>query len=48
MAAFAINISALWWFVFIIMVLLLASMIAAMFLLPALYATIIKAGGTLS
>ncbi|MDP6363376.1 MAG: MMPL family transporter [Candidatus Poseidoniia archaeon] len=48
MAAFAIKISALWWFVFIIMVLLLASMIAAMFLLPALYATIIKAGGTLS
>jgi len=32
----------------IIMVLLLASMIAAMFLLPALYATIIKAGGKLS
>jgi predicted RND superfamily exporter protein len=48
MAVFAINISALWWFVFIIMVLLLASMIAAMFLLPALYATIIKAGGKLS
>ncbi|HJO27798.1 MAG: MMPL family transporter [Candidatus Poseidoniia archaeon] len=48
MAAFAIKITALWWFVFIIMVLILASMIAAMFLLPALYATIIKAGGTLS
>ena len=48
MAAFAIKISALWWFVFIIMVLIIASMIAAMFLLPALYATIIKAGGTLS
>ncbi len=48
MAAFAIKITALWWFVFIIMVLIIASMIAAMFLLPALYATIIKAGGTLS
>ena len=48
MAAFAIKITALWWFVFIIMVLIVASMVAAMFLLPALYATIIKAGGTLS
>ena len=48
MAAFAIKINALWWFVFIIMVLIIASMIAAMFLLPALYSTIIKAGGTLS
>ena len=47
-AAFAINISALWWFVFIIVVLLIASMISAMFLLPALYAQVIKSGGTLS
>ena len=47
-AAFAIKISALWWFVFIIVVLLLASMISAMFLLPALYSLIIKSGGTLS
>jgi len=47
-AAFAIKISALWWFVFIIVVLLIASMISAMFLLPALYSLIIKSGGTLS
>ena len=47
-AAFAINISALWWFVFIIVVLLIASMISAMFLLPALYAQVVKSGGTLS
>jgi predicted RND superfamily exporter protein len=47
-SAFAINISALWWFVFIIVVLLIASMISAMFLLPALYAQVIKSGGTLS
>ena len=47
-AAFAIKISALWWFVFIIVVLLIASMISAMFLLPALYSLIINSGGTLS
>ena len=47
-AAFFINISALWWFVFIIVILLVASMISAMFLLPALYALIVKSGGTLS
>ena len=47
-AAFAIKISALWWFVFIIVVLLIASMISAMFLLPALYSLVIKSGGTLS
>ncbi len=47
-AAFAIKISALWWFVFIIVVLLLASMISAMFLLPALYSQVVKSGGTLS
>ena len=46
-AAFAINISALWWFVFIIVVLLIASMISAMFLLPAIYAQVVKSGGTL-
>ena len=47
-AAFFINISALWWFVFIIVVLLIASMISAMFLLPALYSLVVKSGGTLS
>jgi hypothetical protein len=47
-AAFFINISALWWFVFIIVILLVASMISAMFLLPALYSLIVKSGGTLS
>jgi predicted RND superfamily exporter protein len=47
-AAFFINISALWWFVFIIVILLIASMISAMFLLPALYSLVIKSGGTLS
>ncbi|MEC9332961.1 MAG: MMPL family transporter [Candidatus Thermoplasmatota archaeon] len=47
-AAFFINISALGWFVFIIVVLLIASMISAMFLLPALYSQIVKSGGTLS
>ena len=47
-AAFAIKISALWWFVFIIVVLLIASMISAMFLLPAMYSQIVKSGGTLS
>ena len=47
-AAFFINISALWWFVFIIVVLLIASMISAMFLLPALYAQVIKSGGKLN
>jgi len=46
-SAFAIKISALWWFVFIIVVLLIASMISAMFLLPALYSQIFKSGGTL-
>tara|TARA_B100001142_G_scaffold298037_1_gene320892 strand:- start:9876 stop:12746 length:2871 start_codon:yes stop_codon:yes gene_type:complete len=46
-SAFAINISALWWFVFIIVILLIASMISAMFLLPALYSQIVKSGGTL-
>ena len=46
-AAFAINISALWWFVFIMVVLLIASMISAMFLLPAIYAQVVKSGGTL-
>ncbi|MDP7096223.1 MAG: MMPL family transporter [Candidatus Poseidoniia archaeon] len=47
-AAFFINISALWWFVFIIVILLIASMISAMFLLPALYSLVVKSGGTLS
>ena len=47
MCTFAIKITALWWFVFIIMVLLFFSLISAMFLLPAIYATIIKGGGTL-
>ena len=47
MCTFAIKITALWWFVFIIMVLLFFSLISAMFLLPAVYATIIKSGGTL-
>ena len=46
-SAFAIKISALWWFVFIIVILLIASMISAMFLLPALYSQIVKSGGTL-
>ncbi len=46
-SAFAIKISALWWFVFIIVILLIASMISAMFLLPALFSQVVKSGGTL-
>jgi len=46
-AAFAIAITALWWFVFIIMVLLVFSLFSAMLLLPAMYSAVVKAGGTL-